>query len=261
MYPIFLKLGFFDIPSYGLMIAISFLVATSLFLKKALLNSNYNKIILENLIFGLFISAIIGARTFYVLMDFSYYLSNPLSIVKVWQGGLVYWGGFIGAIIYSYFYLRKNNLDFFPLADIMSPYLALAHAIGRLGCFVAGCCYGRPTGHFFGVIFKHPESLAPLSQALHPTQLYEFLGNILLFFILLKILAIKKIKIKNDALQKHGQVFAIYLIFYPILRFIVEFFRGDDRGSLLGLTATQLASTVAFLAGMILLYYLKHEQE
>jgi len=111
--------------------------------------------------------------------------NNLLDIFKIWNGGLVFFGGFIAAVVATPIYLKSKNLDFWKTADIISPGLALGHAVGRIGCFFAGCCYGKECDLPIAIKFTNPESLAPIGVYLHPTQLYSVFSNLTLFFILL----------------------------------------------------------------------------
>jgi phosphatidylglycerol:prolipoprotein diacylglycerol transferase len=171
-------------------------------------------------------------------------MANPLDIFKVWQGGLVYYGGFIAVVVFTIMYCKIKNMQVLFLGDFFSPALALGHAIGRLGCFFAGCCYGKETNMSWGVVFKDKQSLAVLGEHLHPTQIYESLGNLFIFFILL-------FYTKKE--RKVGNVFAVYLILYAVLRFLVECFRGDDRGMCyFGLSISQNISIILFVVGVFI---------
>ncbi|MDR0723615.1 MAG: prolipoprotein diacylglyceryl transferase, partial [Endomicrobium sp.] len=181
---------------------------------------------------------------FYILTNLIEYMANPLDIFKVWQGGLVYYGGFIAVVVFTIMYCKIKNMQVLFLGDFFSPALALGHAIGRLGCFFAGCCYGKETNMSWGVVFKDKQSLAVLGEHLHPTQIYESLGNLFIFFILL-------FYTKKE--RKVGNVFAVYLILYAVLRFLVECFRGDDRGMCyFGLSISQNISIILFVVGVFI---------
>lgn len=222
MHPILFQLGPVTIYAYGVAIATAFFVGISLASKRAQKEGlDAQKVI--DLCFYLLIAAIVGSRVLYVGINFSYFIKNPLDVFKLWQGGLVFYGGLIAAVIVAFFYLKKNQLPAWRTVDILVPSLALGQAIGRWGCFLAGCCYGKPTGLPWGITFSDPASLAPLHVHLHPTQLYSSLFNLAVFFTLLQIHKTKKF---------HGQVFWAYLLLYSTGRFIIEFFRGDERGFL-----------------------------
>jgi phosphatidylglycerol:prolipoprotein diacylglycerol transferase len=223
MYPVLFSFGNFKIFSYGLFVALAFII--SMYYLSYSLNKLKSKIFSQEKLYSffvyLFFFGILGARAFYILINLKEYIVSPLDIFKVWQGGLVYYGGFIAVVVFSIIYCKVRNIQVLFLGDFFSPALALGHAIGRIGCFFAGCCYGKETNMPWGVVFKDKESLAILGEHLHPTQIYESLGNLFIFFILLFYM-------KKE--RKVGNVFAVYLILYAILRFVVECFRGDDRG-------------------------------
>ena len=158
-----------------------------------------------------------------------------------WKGGLVFYGGLLASVIFAWYYINKHQLPLWKLADVLAPSLALGQAIGRWGCFFAGCCYGIRTDVPWAITFSDPKSLAPLDVALHPTQIYLSLNSLIIFGILL-------------FLRKHksfdGQVFWAYGILYSIGRFIIEYFRGDDRG----FAVQNFLSTSQFIGIFILLF-------
>lgn len=180
-----------------------------------------------DLSFFCLVAAIVGSRLFFILQNFGDYLSRPLDMIKIWQGGLVYYGGLIGAVAVGILYLRKQNLPVMKFADFMAPGIAIGHSVGRWACVFAGCCYGKPTDLPWGITFWDPHAFAPKGIPLHPVQIYESLGE---FGIFLFLLTARKRK------QFDGQLFLSYLGFYSLLRFITEFFRGDDRGHIIGQT-------------------------
>lgn len=172
--------------------------------------------------FTILISAIAGARILYVLINLNDYRDNILDIFKIWNGGLVFFGGFIGGTLGSIIFLRIKKMDIWKTADVLAPGLALGHAVGRFGCLFAGCCYGRPCSLPIALTFTNPDSLAPLNIPLHPTQVYMIVSNFILFLILLAIQRRKRF---------NGMVFLSYIMLYSLFRSIIEFFRGDFRGN------------------------------
>jgi phosphatidylglycerol:prolipoprotein diacylglycerol transferase len=147
--------------------------------------------------------------------------SNLLEVFKIWNGGLVFYGGFLGALLVVIIYLKVYRLPLGKTVDIAAVSLPLGHSLGRIGCFFAGCCYGKTCHMPWAVTFRHTESLAPLNTPLHPTQLYLSFANLMVFLIIFSYRS-----------KKHfdGQLFLIYVIFYGINRSIIETFRGDFRG-------------------------------
>ena len=174
MYPVIYDLGPLAINSYGLMLGIAFIVGIYLSTKLAEKNDIKPDHLL-NLGIIIIISAVIGARIFFILENISSFTNNPTQIVKFWSGGFVFYGGFIVSILVSYLYCRKNNISFLQIADAMSPGVALGLAIARIGCFLGGCCFGKPTNCFLGVSFPK-NSPATYTYGpdhhIHPVQLY-----------------------------------------------------------------------------------------
>lgn len=194
----------------------------------------------------LMIGGLIGARLAYVAAHWPEFRLEPQTIWRLDLGGLVYYGGFAGGALAAFWFARRRALPLPFAADFIATGLPLGHALGRIGCFLNGCCYGRPSGAFPGVRF--PEGSAPWLHyghtPLHPTQLYEAAGNFLLYLFLARAY-------RNT--PRDGRVFGFYLVLYPVGRFALEFLRGDQRLRWAGLTAAQVISTGLFGAGAILL--------
>jgi len=245
MYPILLDLGKINLYTYGLFVALGLM--TAIWVSKRLAAPHG---ILPETITDIFIvilvSAIVGARLLYVVINFSTYSGNLLEMFKIWKGGLVFFGGFIAAVASTAVYLNLKNLKVWKMADIISPGIALGHCVGRIGCLFAGCCYGKACDLPFAIKFTHPESLAPLGVYLHPTQIYSILSNLMLFFILLGIQKKKKFD---------GMIFLSYLMLYSLFRSIIEFFRGDFRGDFFFefISLSQGIGLLVFLIAFILL--------
>jgi len=245
MYPILFRYGFLTIHTYGLFIAMAFYVCISLSAHTAQKNGIDPSIIMD---LGLYIiiSAIVGSRLFFVIGNYEKYINSPLDAFKVWEGGLVFYGGLILVIPVVILYLKKHSVPILKCMDVFAPYVSLGHSIGRIGCFFAGCCYGSPTNLPWAVVYKDQNSLAPLNVSFHPTQIYSSILNFSLFLILRWMYK----KIKFD-----GQIFSLYLILYPINRFIVEIFRSDPRGDItigsIVLSTSQFISIFGFIGGMV----------
>ncbi len=244
MYPILIRLGPLKIHTYGFLVAIGFLVGLALAIRQAKKEGiSSNKIV--DLGFYIILAAIVGSRIFFVLINADHYMQNPLDIFKIWEGGLVFYGGVLFAVPTVIWYVRKHNMGIWNTADIFAPSIAIGHFFGRLGCFAAGCCYGTTAETLpWGVIFTDPDCLAPTNILLHPTQLYEAGGELLIFFILILFRKYKSFQ---------GQLFMAYLLLYSVLRFVVEFFRGDiSRGFIMNnLSVSQGISIVMFLAAIV----------
>jgi len=250
MYPILFSHDNLTIYSWGAMLALA-LVIISYFLYKKFLEEDINPDHLINLILLCTIFGIVGARLFYVLFyEWDYYSLHPLQII--WQqgglAGLVWYGGFAGGLLAAIIYVRRQQLDFWKLADLFAPYMALAYAIVRVGCFLNGCCYGKACALPWAVSFPVVDDLYR-----HPTQLYSSFLNIIIFIVLWYLYPRRKWK---------GEVFVSYLVLYSAYRFVVEFFRENLLwGSFL--TISQWISLGVFALGSFILFYRsrQHKQD
>lgn len=253
MYPVLVRIGPLTIHTYGFLIATGFLVALWLAARQAKAVGIRRDDIID-LGFYILLAAIVGSRIFFVLTNWSYYENNPLDIVKIWKGGLVFYGGLLFTIPTAIWYVRRKRLDFWRTFDVFAPSIAIGHAIGRLGCFFAGCCYGKPAeGIPWSVTFTNPESLAMRGVPLHPVQLYEAAGELLNFLVLVFMR-------RHQAFR--GQLFVMYILNYSIIRLIVEMFRGDEvRGFIMpGLSIAQGISLVIAAVAITSLLVLRKKQ-
>ena len=230
MYPVLFRVGPFALHTYGVFIAMAFLSAIALALREARRVGEEPDQILD-LCFYLLIAAIVGSRALYVVIDWPNFRQDPVEIIRIWHGGLVFYGGFIAAVLTAFWFTKKRGLLPWKTTDILAPSLAFGHFIGRIGCFFAGCCYGRVCDLPWAVTFTNPESLAPKGIPLHPAQLYSSANSLLIFVILTGLKRRKKFD---------GQVFWTYVLLYGVSRSIIEFFRGDERG---GMFAGEMFST------------------
>jgi len=251
MYPILFRLGSLNIYAYGFFIAIGFVLGFF----HAARRGREEGIPFErmvDLLFCIVLSAIIGSRSLFVLVNFEHYRDYPFHIFRIWEGGLVFYGGLILAVAVSFGYLRWNRLPAWKFADLFSPSIALGLFFGRIGCFFAGCCYGKETSLPWGVTFIDPNSLARLNFSLHPTQIYEALGSLAIFFFL-------NWKRRRKAFE--GQIFYLFLLFYSVIRFLIEFLRDDPRGFLFGgiLSTSQGIGIFLALASLFMLFSLKRK--
>jgi len=250
MHPILIKIGPLAIHTYGFMIATGFLIGLYLAVRQAKKEGMSSERVTD-LAFYILLAAIIGSRVLFILINAGHYLQNPLDIFKIWEGGLVFYGGVLFAVPVAIWYLKKHNLRVWSTGDIFAPSIAIGHAFGRLGCFFAGCCYGKAAETLpWAVIFSDPECLAPRDVPLHPTQLYESGGELINFLILISLRRHKSF---------NGQLIMTYLLLYSVLRFIVEIFRGDtERGYLIShISVSQGISILMFLIAIIGMVVLK----
>lgn len=258
MHPVLLQTTLFgllskpyEIHAYGVFIAIGFLLAMVLASREAKrVGEDPDRIV--DLAFYMLLTGLLGARLLFIVTRLPDYAQDPWRIIKFWQGGLVWYGGLIAAGLYVVHYTRRHRLPFFRFADILVPYMALAHAFGRLGCFAAGCCYGAPTEMPWGVVFP-PGSMVHQAQQstglvgiddipmpVHPTQLYETVGELGLFVVLV---------LWRRHKRYDGQLLLVWLASYPLLRSLIEIYRGDvERGVYILSTSQYLSIGVALVA-------------
>ncbi len=240
MHPILINIGSFNLYTYGLFMALGFLTA----MQVSKINAKPHGIsaeIITDIFFVILLSALVGARLLYVIINFNSYRDNLLGIFQIWNGGLVFFGGFITAVIACAIYFKKKNLKIFQTADIIAPGIALGHAVGRIGCLFAGCCYGKVCDLPIAIKFTNSDSLAPLNVFLHPTQIYSMISNLIIFFTLLWLQKRKKFD---------GMVFLIYIILYSLFRSIIEFFRGDFRGDFI-FDFISMSQGIGFMVSLI----------
>lgn len=240
MYPILFELGPFKIYSYGFSLAIAFIVATYLAKLEASRQGIAGEKILD-LSLCIAISGILGARILYVLQNLEFYLENPVQILMLSRGGLSFYGGFILAAICANIFLKRKHLPFVKTFDIVIPYLALAQAIGRIGCFLNGCCYGKPTDFILRLYFPGQ------NIARHPVQIYNSL-NLLLIFGILRIFQSKRRAVGYLS----GQTFLLYCLLYSTMRFFMEYLRGDHLPVFVNLTIHQLISAGIFIISCLI---------
>lgn len=250
MFPDLITVGPFTLHTYGLFVASGFLVGLLVTLRLGKAEGLSSQQIMD-MGFLMILSAVVGSRVLYVVMNLSHYLRHPLEAFKIWQGGLVFSGGVLCVILAMAWYTRRHGLSLLQIGDLWAPAAAIGQGIGRIGCFMAGCCYGAPADLPWAVVFTNPGCLAPLGVSLHPTQIYSALAGFLIFGILLAIRSRKAFA---------GQVLLWYLILHSTGRLALERFRGDDRGVLLesSMTATQFIALVILLGAVVTLIFLKH---
>lgn len=241
MYNNLLTLGPVTIHGYGLMIAIGILCALFVAGKRA-----KNRALNSDFVFNLGMVAIVagfaGAKLLYCIIEYKAFLSNPLNTLS--GGGFVVYGGLIAGVLAAMLMCRAKKVSFLGYFDLTAPSIALAQGFGRIGCFLAGCCYGCQTDSFLGVVF--PESaIAPSGVRLLPTQLFSSAGDFAIAAVLL-LYARKECRT--------GKVGALYLILYSVGRFCIEFFRSDARGAVGALSTSQFISIFTLALGLALFF-------
>lgn len=240
-----LTIGPFTVYGYGFMIAMGILAAYLV----AEYRARKLRLAYEH-VFYLVIACVLGgfiwAKVLFWITEWKEIVADPHFLLHTMSDGFVVYGGIIGGIFSGYLYCRVRKLDFLEFFDLVMPSVALAQGFGRIGCFLAGCCYGQETESALSITFRNSD-FAPNNIALIPTQIYSSILDFLHFFVLLYIAKHKK---------AGGQVAACYLIFYSIGRFVLEFFRGDiARGSVGILSTSQFISIFTYHFGVILLVW------
>jgi len=253
MYPVLFSIGPLTIHTYGLLVAIGALVGLVVTIRGSDAAGMSRQQVMD-LVFLIIVCAIVGSRLAFVLMNYTFFIERPLLIFKLWEGGLVFSGGFVLVILVVGWYIRRHQLPLWSIGDLLAPAVAISQGIGRLGCLMAGCCYGKPSDVPWSIVFKHPQSLAPLHVPLHPTQIYAALSGFVIFAVLILIRQKKKFE---------GQVLLWFVILHSTSRLILERFRGDDRGIIPGteLSVTQLVTLVLLVAAVVFLVILSSKQE
>ena len=252
-------LGSFPIRTYGLMLLIGFLAGWRLAVWRAKKESLPGEIFFD---FGLYalIGGIIGARLFHFLQNYETYRTF-WDFFKIWQGGLVFYGGFFGAVVASIIFIKKKGLPLRKTLDVAAPSLALSLCISRIGCFLNGCCFGRVSSLPWAISFPRSsfafmsqvkqnllQPLASRSLSIHPTQIYLSLNAFILFIILSLYFKYRKAP---------GEVLALFGVLYAPTRFVLEFFRGDQAPFIWSLSLPQITGIFVFIVSLFAFIYLR----
>ncbi len=252
MHPILLDVGGWPVYSYGLLLALAYVAALQMAVVRARRAGIDGSRVMDLGIY-LIIAALVGAKLMLVVIDFQYFASQPREILTLFRAGGVFYGGLIAAVGVALWLVRRYELPMWTTADLFAPGIALGHVIGRLGCLLAGCCYGKPTSLPWAITFTDPAAAAnvgtPLGIPLHPTQLYDAGAELLILVVLLLT--------ERKGRPFPGRTFWLYILFYATSRFLVEFFRGDDRGIVLGVSTSQFVSIVAAPLALAMLLKLR----
>jgi len=238
--------------TYGLLVATGLLLGVALAFRQAR-KAGYDPQVIMDIVFYVVLAGIIGSRLLYVIQNISLYRDHPLNVVKIWEGGLSFHGALLFGLPVGWMLIRKTGLSFWGLFDVCAPSIAIGQAVGRVGCFFAGCCHGSPTDVPWAVTFHDPNSLAPTGISLHPTQLYTASFLMIVFIVLILV---------RPHTRFAGQLACLYLILHSLFRFFIEFLRADHRLFLrnLPLSLTQLISILILLTALVSYRILKHNQ-
>jgi phosphatidylglycerol:prolipoprotein diacylglycerol transferase len=251
MHPILFELGPVTVYTYGVLLAAAYLLGLKLAMVRAKSRGLDEARVLDLGIY-IIIAALVGAKLLLLIVDFKTYTSNPHALLDLLREGGVFYGGLILAVVVAILYIRRLRLPLWTTTDVFAPGIALGHVVGRFGCFFAGCCWGKPTNVAWGITFHDLNATmntgVPLDLKLHPTQLYEAGAEALILAILLLT--------ENRRKAFAGRTFWLYMLLYAISRFIIEFFRGDPRGSVGPLSTSQFISLLLAPLAIAMLVYL-----
>ena len=235
MFPILLQVGGFKLHSYGVVVAFALLLAIWIAGREAR-RKGFAQSVVEDLALPVILAGFVGGRLAYVLgWEPELFWQDPLGVFAVWRGGLALHGGLLAGFAAALWFCRSRRLKTWALADVFAPAIILGQGIGRLGCFLSGDAYGRPTDLPWAVVFSSPGALAPPGVPLHPVQLYEFALDLVLFAALWSF---------RKRTSFEGQLFLMYLTGYGMIRLFTEIFRGDRVEVAFGLSLLQGASLV-----------------
>jgi phosphatidylglycerol---prolipoprotein diacylglyceryl transferase len=254
--PRLFDLGPVSIYAYGVMLAAAYLAGLQLAIVRGRARGLEPGRVMDLGIYVI-ISALLGAKLLLVLTDVRYFTANPDELFTLVRSGGVFYGGLIAAVLVAVWYLRRHKLPLWTVTDVFAPGVALGHVVGRLGCFLAGCCYGAPTTVPWAVTFTHPEAAAnvgtPLGVPLHPTQLYEAGAELLILGLLLGF--------ERKGRPFPGRTFWSYMLLYAVSRFFIEIYRGDPRGTVFDVLSTsQFISVILVPLSVFMLWRLSRRR-
>jgi len=256
MYPRLFELGPVTVYTYGVLLAAAYLLGLRLAMVRAQ-NRGLDATRVLDLGIYIIISALVGAKLLLLITDFQTFKNDPRELITLARSGGVFYGGLILAVSVALWYIRRVGLPLWTTCDVFAPGIALGHVIGRFGCLFAGCCYGKPTTRPWGITFTDPYAASyvgtPLGIPLHPTQLYEAGAELIILIVLLVT--------ERKGRPYPGRTFWLYMLLYAISRYVIEIFRGDDRGTVGIFSTSQFISIIlAPLAIGMLIYLSRHAE-
>jgi phosphatidylglycerol---prolipoprotein diacylglyceryl transferase len=244
-------IGPFTVYTYGVLLAAAYLLGLQLAIHRSKKAGLDTARVLDLGVY-IVIAALVGAKLLLLAVNYSYFRSNPREILVLARSGGVFYGGLIGATLVAFWYIRRHRLPLWTTCDMFAPGIALGHVIGRLGCLMAGCCYGLPTTMPWGITFTDPFAAlnvgTPLNIPLHPTELYEAGAELIILALLLVT--------EHKGRTFPGRTFWGYMLLYAVSRFIIEFYRGDERGIIMGFSTSQFISLVLAPLAVVMLVVL-----
>src|SRR5919109_5657424 len=251
MHPRLFELGPITVYTYGVLLAAAYLLGLKLAMVRAKQRGLDANRVLDLGIY-IIISALVGAKLLLLVTDFQTFRNDPRELLTLARSGGVFYGGLILAVAVALWYIRRVGLPLWTTCDVFAPGIALGHVVGRFGCLFAGCCYGKPTTVPWAITFHDPFAQqnvgTPLNQPLHPTQLYEAGAEFLILMLLLGT--------ERKGRPFPGRTFWLYMLLHAVSRFIIEFFRGDERGSVGMFSTSQFISLILAPLAVVMLVYL-----
>lgn len=256
MHPILFDFGSFTLYTYGVLLAAAYLLGLQFALTRARSRGLERQRVMD-LGIWIIVSALAGAKLMLLATDFRQYTQSPRALLDLVRSAGVFYGGLIGAVVVAFAYMRRHKLPLWTTTDVFAPGIALGHAVGRLGCLMAGCCFGRPTSVPWAITFHNPaaalNSDTPLGVPLHPTQLYEAGAELMILAVLLWL--------ERKGRSFPGRTFWSYMLLYAVSRFVIEFFRGDPRGNVGMFSTSQFVSLFLAPLSVIMLVLLSRRDD
>jgi phosphatidylglycerol:prolipoprotein diacylglycerol transferase len=248
MHPILFELGPATIYTSGVLLAAAYLLGLQMAIVRARKRGLDHARVLDLGIY-IIISALVGAKLLLVVTDLRTFVANPSELMALARSGGVFYGGLIVAVAVALLYIRRIGLPLWTTCDVFAPGIALGHVVGRMGCFFAGCCWGKPTDVPWAITFTSPFAAAnvgtPLNVPLHPTQLYEAGAEAIILVLLLAT--------ERRGRPYPGRTFWLYMLLYAVSRFIIEFYRNDPRGAVMMFSTSQFISLLLAPLAVVML--------
>jgi phosphatidylglycerol---prolipoprotein diacylglyceryl transferase len=251
VYPELFRIGPITVYTYGVLLAASYLLGLRLAMVRAKSRGLDANRVLDLGIY-IIIAALVGAKLLLLVVDFDQFRRSPAELLTLARSGGVFYGGLILAVSVAFWYIWKHALPFWTTCDVFAPGIALGHVTGRLGCLAAGCCYGRQTDVPWAITFTNPLAASnvgtPLGLPLHPTQIYEAGAALLILIFLLTT--------ERKGRYFPGRTFWSYMFLYAVSRYVIEFYRGDPRGMVMGISTSQFISLILAPLSIAMLVWL-----
>ena len=251
MHPILFEIGGFPVYTYGVLLAAAYLLGLQFALMRARKRGlDANRVM--DLGIWVIVSALLGAKLLLLVVEWDTYGRNPSELITLVRSGGVFYGGLILAVAVAFWYMWRHRLPLWTVSDVFAPGIALGHVIGRMGCFFAGCCFGKPTSVPWAITFQSEYAArnvgTPINVPLHPTQLYEAGAELLILGLL--------IATEHRGRPFPGRTFWGYMLLYGLSRFVIEFYRGDVRGAIGMFSTSQFVSLLIVPLSVVMLVLL-----